>query len=104
LVRNSCFMIQHRVVLTSATGYLNLIEAGYLHGDISIGNVLWKKDGQRMAPTSIQDEEICALLRDPRIGDLCTGFLIDGDMAIKVDIQNEMRTRSVRCLCQLLKM
>jgi hypothetical protein len=84
-------------ILTSDIGYLNLIRAGYLHRDISIGNVLWKEGGRMMA--TIQDKDVSLLLQNRAI---CTGFVIDGDMAVELGAyihESGMETQPVRCPC-----
>jgi hypothetical protein len=103
LVRHSCTIIQFGVRLTSDTGYLNLIQAGYFHRDISIGSVLWQKNGQSTEPMQAEDEgSIGLLLQDGRIGGLCRGFVIDGDMGVKLETylgQQDLGAKSVRLRC-----
>ena len=96
-------------------GWFNLIQKGYLHRDISIGNLVMMEDAVTTKPfeilkkestnaTTVEDitnalqdlkvdssanatweSELTAALNDLKITDKCHGFVIDGDMAIKMD-------------------
>ena len=71
-----------------------MIEKGYQHRDISIGNVLWHKSAQQKDP--VQDtlkedgsasqyrKNLAALVEQCEITELCNGIVIDGDMAIEL--------------------
>ena len=94
-------------------GWFNLIQEGYLHRDISIGNLVMVEDAITTKAfgivkkedwnTTVEDitkalqdlkidssakatweDKLTAALRKLRITDKCHGFLIDGDMAIKM--------------------
>ena len=94
-------------------GWFNLIQKGYLHRDISIGNlvmvedpvvtkafeILKNEDGNttiKDVTEALQDlkfdsstkatleDKLKVALRDLEITDQCHGFVIDGDMAIKI--------------------
>ena len=98
----------------SSIGWFNLIQKGYLHRDISIGNVVMvddavttqafgilKTEGQNVTVEGIAEalqalktdssvkatleDKLTAALHDLGITDKCLGFVIDGDMAIKMD-------------------
>ena len=109
-------------------GWFNLIQKGYLHRDISIGNLVMVEDAVTTKAFEILKKEDCnttveditkalqdlkvdssakatwenkltAALHDLRNTDKCRGFVIDGDMAVKMaDYLNEEhpRSRSVR--------
>ena len=95
-------------------GWFNLIQKGYLHRDISIGNVAMMEDAVTTKAFGILKEEgwnatikgmteelqklkidssakatlenkLTASLHDLGVADKCHGFVIDGDMAIKMD-------------------
>ena len=93
-------------------GWFNMIQKGYHHRDISIGNIVMvyearetkrfeiiktdtKQDDDatdiakmfealKIDPSPTWDVELLAALKDLDITDKCRGFLIDGDMAIKM--------------------
>ena len=87
-----------------------MIEKGYQHRDISIGNVLWHKYAQQKDP--VQDtlkedgsadqyrKDLAALVEQCEITELCNGAVIDGDMAIEFksyfDGAEHLGSRSVR--------
>jgi hypothetical protein len=108
-------------------GWFNMIQKGYHHRDISIGNIVMldeavktevfdiiktdtKQDDDdtdiakifgalKITPSATWDVQLLATLKDLDITDKCRGFLIDGDMAIKMgDYFDEERngSRSVR--------
>jgi hypothetical protein len=109
-------------------GWFNLIQKGYLHRDISIGNLvmvddvvttqafgIMKKEGGNATVENITEalqklridssakatweNELTTALHDLGITDHCRGFVIDGDMAIKMaDYFNKEHpgSRSVR--------
>jgi hypothetical protein len=109
-------------------GWFNLIQKGYLHRDISIGNVVMVEDAVQTDPFEILKneswnksvEDITEVLKDLKfdsstkvgledklndtlfrlgITDMCQGFVIDGDLAIKMaDYFNKAHpgSRSVR--------
>ena len=86
------------------------MQKGYRHGDISIGNIMMPvKDVKteafefinpgREASHVIWEDRLVTTLRDLGIADMCHGFVIDGDMAIKIpDYFNQKHgdSRSVR--------
>jgi hypothetical protein len=110
------------------TGWFNLIQNGHLHRDISIGNLVIVEDAVTTKAFEIlktqggnatvenitealQDlnidsstkatweSRLAAALHDLGITDKCRGFVIDGDMAIKMaDYFNKKHpvSRSVR--------
>ena len=71
-----------------------MIERGFQHRDISIGNVLWLKEPRTTTSVfeTFQDESapaesqiaLEAQLKQSRIKDRCRGFVIDGDMSIEL--------------------
>ena len=94
-------------------GWFNLIQKGYLHRDISIGNLVMmedavttkafrilKKEGENATVENITEalqdlkidsssnatweDKLSAALLELGISDKCQGFVIDGDMAIKM--------------------
>ena len=93
-------------------GWFNMIQKGYHHRDISIGNIVMvdeaikteifdiiktdtKQDDDatdiaemfkalKIDPSATWDVKLLATLKDLDITDKCRGFLIDGDMAIKM--------------------
>ena len=107
-------------------GWFNLIQKGYLHRDISIGNVVMvedavttkafeilKKEGGKATVENITEalrdlkidssatweNDLTIALQDLNITNKCHGFVIDGDMAIKMaDYFNKEHpgSRSVR--------
>jgi hypothetical protein len=109
-------------------GWFNLIQKGYLHRDISIGNLVMvedavtteafgilKKEGGKATAENITkalqelkidssakvtwENELTIALQDLNITNKCHGFVIDGDMAIKMtDYFNKEHpgSRSVR--------
>ena len=109
-------------------GWFNLVQKGYLHRDISIGNLVMvddpvttkafgilKKEGWNTTVDDITEalqalkidffakatweNKLTAALDDLGITDKCHGFVIDGDMAIKMaDYFNKEHpgSRSVR--------
>ena len=88
--------------LTFLLGYRNIIEKGYQHRDISIGNILFLKDGRRTIQPIEETMGDCpslssnhyrrrlALLvkRYPTFAK-CHGYVIDGDMAIELKLHFE---------------
>ena len=95
-------------------GYRNLIQASFLHRDISIGNVLLHEEGKEVksvfanlalngfdADSRPEDSsaKLAALLKQAGIDNQCHGFLIDGDMCINLNeyfSTNREGSRSVR--------
>ena len=85
------------------------VEENLLHRDISIGNVLWLEAPRLTKPVgeSLRDRSspshyrrlLDELVKECKISNLCTGFVIDGDMAIKFkpyfDIKDHRGSRSV---------
>ncbi|KAF5374056.1 hypothetical protein D9757_010723 [Collybiopsis confluens] len=73
-------------------GYHNMCQKGYQHRDISIGNVLMVDEPIESAhfhidtPDDASDRDvrvnILSLCKDLNISNQCTGFVIDGDMAV----------------------
>ncbi|KAF5361345.1 hypothetical protein D9757_012331 [Collybiopsis confluens] len=73
-------------------GYYNMCQKGYQHRDISIGNVLMVDKPIESAhfridtPGDASDRDvrvnILSLCKDLNISNQCTGFVIDGDMAV----------------------
>ncbi|KAF5346099.1 hypothetical protein D9757_014020 [Collybiopsis confluens] len=73
-------------------GYYNMCQKGYQHRDISIGNVLMVDEPIESAhfhidtPGDASDRDvrvnILSLCKDLNISNQCTGFVIDGDMAV----------------------
>ena len=110
-------------------GWFNLIQKGYLHRDISIGNVAMMEDAVTTKAFGILKEEgwnttvegmteelqklkidssakatwenkLIASLHDLGVTDKCHGFVIDGDMAINmVDYFNEEHPGSRSVRC-----
>ncbi|KAJ3994906.1 hypothetical protein F5050DRAFT_1770794 [Lentinula boryana] len=91
-----------RAVLHAHLGYYNMIQKNYQHRDISIGNV-------RMVDEPIKTErfdipnpnetqrEILDLCRKLGIDNHCSGFVIDGDLAVDWDrhfTEENLATRS----------
>jgi hypothetical protein len=79
----------------STIGYFNMIMQGFQHRDISIGNVLWVDHFQETK--SVFDSlgaRVCVLdgyptrletqLKQSGVDNRCNGFVIDGDMAVKL--------------------
>lgn len=74
-------------------GYRSIIEGGFQHRDISIGNVLWFETAQktqsvfnsfqsRQASPNSNKALLKAELERCGVNDLCYGWVIDGDMSI----------------------
>ena len=108
--------------------WFNLIQKGYLHRDISIGNVVMMEDAVTTKAFGILKEgwnatiedmteelqklkidssanvtwenKLIASLHDLGVMDKCHGFVIDGDMAIKMadyfDEEQHLGSRLVR--------
>jgi hypothetical protein len=87
-----------------------LIEKGFQHRDISIGNVLWldqPRTTQSVFETFEGDSapadfevDLKAQLQQSHVKDRCQGFVIDGDMAIELEsyfLEDREGSRSVRC-------
>jgi hypothetical protein len=81
-------------VLTDEAGYRHLIERGFHHRDISMGNILWSKDAKctRSAHgtldgdlTTESQKRLHSQFVQSEIGDHCHGFVIDGDLAIELE-------------------
>ncbi|KIK53212.1 hypothetical protein GYMLUDRAFT_207582 [Collybiopsis luxurians FD-317 M1] len=77
-----------RAVLHAHLGYYNMCQKNYQHRDLSIGNVLMVDEPVKSKPFDIPDpknqvqEEILRVCKELKIDDQCTGFVIDGDMAV----------------------
>ncbi|KAJ3730942.1 hypothetical protein DFJ43DRAFT_1082134 [Lentinula guzmanii] len=74
-------------VVHAHTGYYNMCREKYQHRDLSIGNVLMVDEPMETEPFVIPDpnatqREILELCKKLKINDQCTGFVIDGDMAV----------------------
>ncbi|KAJ3784708.1 hypothetical protein GGU10DRAFT_314422 [Lentinula aff. detonsa] len=74
-------------VVHAHTGYYNMCQKDYQHRDLSIGNVLMVDEPIKTEPFDIPNpnetqREILELCRKLDINDHCTGFVIDGDMAV----------------------
>ncbi|KAJ3995066.1 hypothetical protein F5050DRAFT_1713202 [Lentinula boryana] len=74
-------------VLHAHTGYYNMCQNDYQHRDLSIGNVLMVDEPIKTERFDIPNpnetqREILELCRKLDINDQCTGFVIDGDMAV----------------------
>jgi hypothetical protein len=105
----ACFHLTNMLI-----GWFNLIQQGYLHRDISIGNLVMvddavtteafgilKKENRNTTVVGITEalqdlninfsekatweKRLTAALHDLGNTDKCTGFVIDGDMAIKMN-------------------
>ena len=105
-------------------GWFNLIQKGYLHRDISIGNLVMVEDavttkafgilikeGRNATVENITEalqdlkidssakatweNKLTSALQDLNITDKCQGFVIDGDMAIKMADFFFFSTRSI---------
>ena len=105
-------MFRHSSDLTNQfIGWFNMIQKGYQHRDLSIGNIVMMDKAVKTEPFEIiekQEEDatvegitkmlekleiqpsaawersLDATLQSLRITDQCRGFVIDGDMAIKM--------------------
>ena len=102
-------------------GWFNMIQKDYQHRDISIGNILMLDEGVKtkafevinlgkhimadditkkpeeldIGSSATWENKLLATLRDLGIIDKCHGFVIDGDMAIKIsDYFNQKRDGS----------
>jgi hypothetical protein len=86
---------------------VNLIEQGFQHRDISIGNVLWLLQDQvsvrhfsgRRQRSSAR-WRLKMQLKQSDVNEHCRGFVIDGDMAIEFKsyfTEAHEGSRSVRC-------
>ena len=72
-----------------------MIEKGFQHGDISIGNVLSLPKGRNTRPVmetlnecpspSPHRYELALLVQECQMSPLCRGFMIDGEMAIELE-------------------
>ncbi|KIK64279.1 hypothetical protein GYMLUDRAFT_410597 [Collybiopsis luxurians FD-317 M1] len=77
-----------RAVLHAHLGYYNMCQKNYQHRDLSIGNVLMVDEPVKSEPFNIPNpknevqEEILRVCKELKIDDQCTGFVIDGDMAV----------------------
>ena len=70
-----------------------MIEKGYQHRDISVGNILWHRSGQRKnsvlemlwedSSASQYRKDLARLVERCGVTELCNGIVIDGDMAIE---------------------
>ncbi|KAJ3991403.1 hypothetical protein F5050DRAFT_1197572 [Lentinula boryana] len=74
-------------VVHAHAGYYNMCVKNYQHRDLSIGNVLMVDEPIKTErfdiPTPNETQrEILDLCRELGIDDQCTGFVIDGDMAV----------------------
>jgi hypothetical protein len=92
-------------------GYFNIIMRGFQHRDISVGNVLCVDRFQEtMSVFESLAEKDCLLhgyqmrlktqLQQSGVENRCNGFVIDGDMAIKLKsyfMEEHAGSRSVRC-------
>ncbi|KAJ3994816.1 hypothetical protein F5050DRAFT_1809260 [Lentinula boryana] len=77
-------------VVHAHTGYYNMCVKNYQHRDLSIGNVLMVDEPIKTERFDIPNpnetqREILDLCRELGIDDQCTGFVIDGDMAVTWD-------------------
>ncbi|KAJ3991910.1 hypothetical protein F5050DRAFT_1862859 [Lentinula boryana] len=77
-------------VVHAHTGYYNMCVKKYQHRNLSIGNVLMvdepiKTERFDIPNPNATQREILDLCRDLGINDHCTGFVIDGDMAVTWD-------------------
>ena len=89
-----------------------MIEKGYQHRDISVGNILWHRFAQRKnsvlemlredSSASQYRKDLASLVERCEITELCNGFVIDGDMVIEFkpyfDGTEYQNSRSVRAL------
>ena len=114
-------------------GWFNLIQKGYLHRDISIGNLVMiddavttegfgilKKEGSMRTVESITtalqglkidsstratwEKKLTDALHDLNITNKCHGFVIDGDMAIKLADYFNREHPGSRSVCWNLKL
>ncbi|KAJ3979145.1 hypothetical protein F5890DRAFT_1386217, partial [Lentinula detonsa] len=74
-------------VLHAHTGYYNMCQNAYQHRNLSIGNVLMVDEPIKTKHFDIPNpnetqREILELCKRLKISDHCTGFVIDGDMAV----------------------
>jgi len=78
----------------AALGYRHLIERGFHHRDISMGNILWSKDAKRTRSahetldgdlTTESQKRLHSQFVQSEIRDHCHGFVIDGDLAIELE-------------------
>ncbi|KAJ3994761.1 hypothetical protein F5050DRAFT_1574973, partial [Lentinula boryana] len=74
-------------VVHAHAGYYNMCAKKYQHRDLSIGNVLMVDEPIKTEPFDIPtsnptQREILELCKILDINDHCTGFVIDGDMAV----------------------
>ena len=126
-------MFRHSSDLTNQfIGWFNMIQKGYQHRDLSIGNIVMMDKAVKTEPFEIiekQEEDatvegitkmlekleiqpsaawepsLKATLRRLSITDQCRGFVIDGDMAIKMADYFDKKhdgSRSVRWNLKLL--
>ncbi|KAJ3994815.1 hypothetical protein F5050DRAFT_416995 [Lentinula boryana] len=77
-------------VVHAHAGYYNMCVKNYQHRDLSIGNVLMADEPIKTERFDIPNpnetqREILELCRELGIDDQCTGFVIDGDMAVTWD-------------------
>ena len=93
--------------LTFHRGYYNMCQKNYQHRDLSIGNVLMVDEPVKSEPFDIPDpqnevqEEILCVCKELKIDNQCTGFVIDGDMAVDWNTyfdEEHAGTKSVRIL------
>ncbi|KAF9072254.1 hypothetical protein BDP27DRAFT_1418171 [Rhodocollybia butyracea] len=75
-----------RAILHAHLGYYNICQQGYQHRDLSIGNVLMVDEPIKSDPFDILNPDeiqgkILQLVQNLQIGNDCTGFVIDEDMA-----------------------
>ncbi|KAJ3979152.1 hypothetical protein F5890DRAFT_1642082 [Lentinula detonsa] len=91
-----------RAVLHAHLGYYNMCQKNYQHRDLSIGNVLMVDEPIKTERFDIHNpnetqKEILDLCRNLGINDHCTGFVIDGDLAVDWDrhfTEENLATRS----------
>jgi hypothetical protein len=88
-----------------------LIERGFHHRDISMGNVLWSKDAKQTRPAletfgdehgevAGTQESLRSQLAQSEVENRCHGFVIDGDLAVELKLyfsedRKANRSRSV---------
>ncbi|KAJ7229055.1 hypothetical protein GGX14DRAFT_346042 [Mycena pura] len=106
LVQAKSPLFLFEAILHAMLGWLSMFQSGFLHRDISIGNLLGLQDLVQMEEFKLDDElvtlmerlnvqehpqlnfaeqitRIRKLLGELRIGDKCSGFVIDGDHAVR---------------------
>jgi hypothetical protein len=118
-------MVASVVVPYMPTGWLSMLQRGFLHRDISIGNALMSDPFEEIPPFEVQNlEKFVAQLRLPDAEKLnaelagythklereiklatplgeCHGFLIDGDMAAPLTSYFSNRDKGKISVCVL---